>query len=147
MKRSLISMKRLTWWLYKWSLNLKSLCYRIKEILCFDSIICYLNRGNKLTDIMYNMNYMKVFEWLRKWFITLGELEKMFYLFLNSINWEILGQCEIRFEKSFKSYSNDQWLLCRKQTWFNMTDILHALITLKNRLLKGSQTTNDFSNI
>jgi len=37
-----------------------------------------------------------------------------------------------RFEKSFKSYSNDQWLLCKKQTWFNMTDILHALMLNQN---------------
>jgi hypothetical protein len=55
----------------------------------------------------------------------------------------------MRFEKSFKSYSNDQWLLCRDQTLFNMKDILHALmlnqniidemilITLGNRSLKG----------
>jgi hypothetical protein len=55
----------------------------------------------------------------------------------------------MRFEKSFKSYSNDQWLLCRDQTLFNMEDILHALmlnqniidemilITLRNRSLKG----------
>jgi hypothetical protein len=55
----------------------------------------------------------------------------------------------MRFEKSFKSYSNDQWLLCRKQTWFKMTDILHTLmlnqniiderilIILRNQPLKG----------
>jgi hypothetical protein len=55
----------------------------------------------------------------------------------------------MRFEKSFKSYSNDQWFLCRKQARFNMTDILHALILnqniideriliiLKNQSLKG----------
>jgi hypothetical protein len=66
----------------------------------------------------------------------------------------------MKFENSFKSYSNNQWLLYRKQTWFNMSDILHALmlnqniiderilITLKNWSLKMlSQTTNDFSNI
>jgi hypothetical protein len=66
----------------------------------------------------------------------------------------------MRFENSFKSYSNNQWLLYREQTWFNMSDILHALmlnqniiderilITLKNWSLKMlSQTTNDFSNI
>jgi hypothetical protein len=73
----------------------------------------------------------------------------MFYMFFNSIDWEILGQGGMRFEKSFKSYLNDQWLLCKKQTWFNMADILHALmlnhniidekilITLRNQLLKG----------
>jgi hypothetical protein len=66
----------------------------------------------------------------------------------------------MRFENSFKSYSNNQWLLYREQTWLNMSDILHALmlnqniiderilITLKNWSLKMlSQTTNDFSNI
>jgi len=70
-------------------------------------------------------------------------------MFFNSIDWEILGQGGMRFEKSFKSYLNDQWLLCKKQTWFNMADILHALmlnhniiderilITLRNQLLKG----------
>jgi hypothetical protein len=38
----------------------------------------------------------------------------------------------MRFEKSFKSYSNNQWLLYREQTWFNMTNILHALILNQN---------------
>jgi hypothetical protein len=52
----------------------------------------------------------------------------MFYMFLNSIDWEIIGQDEMRFENSLKSYSNDQWLLCREQTWFNMAGILHALL-------------------
>ena len=33
-------------------------------MLCFDLITCYVNRGNKRADIEYNMNYMKVFEWL-----------------------------------------------------------------------------------
>jgi hypothetical protein len=59
-------------------------------------------------------------------FITISELGKIFHLFLNSIDWEILGKDGITFEKSFKSYSNDQWLLCREQTWFNMTHILHV---------------------
>ena len=65
-------------------------------------------------------------------FITLGKLGKMFNLFSNSIDWEIFGQGGMRFEKSFKSYSNDQWLLCREQTWFNMVDILHALMLNQN---------------
>jgi hypothetical protein len=55
----------------------------------------------------------------------------------------------MRFEKSFKSYSNDKWLLCKEQTWFNIVDMLHALmlnqniidemilITLRNLSLKG----------
>ena len=70
-------------------------------------------------------------------------------MFSNSIDWKILGQDGMRFEESFKSYLNDQWLLDRKQTWFNMADILQAfmlnqsiidemiLITPRNRLLKG----------
>jgi hypothetical protein len=61
----------------------------------------------------------------------------------------------MRFEKSFKFYPNDQWLLCREQTWFNMTDILHALmlnwkdINYTEKLVteRLSQNTNDFSNI
>jgi len=61
----------------------------------------------------------------------------------------------MRFEKSFKFYSNDQWLLCREQTWFNMIDILHALmlnwkdINYTEKLVteRLSQNTNDFSNI
>jgi hypothetical protein len=51
--------------------------------------------------------------------------------------------------KSFRFYSNDQWLLYREQTWFNIADIFHALmlnwnsidvkilITLRNWSLKG----------
>jgi hypothetical protein len=78
---------------------------------------------------------------IKRGFIILGELWKIFH--------EILGKGGMRFEKSFKSYSNDQWLSCREQTWFNMTDILHALmlnqnifeekilITMRNWLLKG----------
>jgi hypothetical protein len=45
---------------------------------------------------------------IKKLFITIGELEKIFYMFLNSIEWEIIGQYGMRFEKSFKFYSNDQ---------------------------------------
>jgi hypothetical protein len=69
---------------------------------------------------------------IKRRFITLGELEKMFYIFLNSIDWEIIGQGGMKFEKSLKSYSNDQWLLCKKQTWFNMANILHALMLNHN---------------
>jgi hypothetical protein len=70
-------------------------------------------------------------------------------MFSNNIDWEILGQGGMRFEKSFKSYSNDQWVLCSEQTWFNMAEILYALIlnrniideriliTLENRSLKS----------
>jgi hypothetical protein len=81
--------------------------------------------------------------------MTLDELRKIFHLFSNTIDWEILGQDGMRFENGFKFYSNDQWLLCREQTWFNITNIIHALmlnqniidemilITLRNWLLKG----------
>ena len=51
---------------------------------------------------------------IKKGFITLGELEKMFYMFSNGIDWEILNQDGMRFEKGFKSYPNDQWLLCKE---------------------------------
>jgi hypothetical protein len=86
---------------------------------------------------------------IKKEFIILRKLEKLLYLFSNNIDWEILGQGGMRFEKDFKSYLNNQWLLYRKQTWFNMTDILHTLmlnqniinerilITSRNQLLKG----------
>jgi len=55
----------------------------------------------------------------------------------------------MRFEMNFKFYLNNQWLLYRKQIWFNMTKILHILIlnqniideiiliTPRNQLLKG----------
>jgi hypothetical protein len=32
-------------------------------VLCFDHITYYLGKGNKLMDIGYNINYMKVLEW------------------------------------------------------------------------------------
>jgi len=38
----------------------------------------------------------------------------------------------MRFEKNFKFYLNDQWLLCREQTWFYMANILYALMLNKN---------------
>jgi hypothetical protein len=44
---------------------------------------------------------------IKRGFITLVELEKMFSLFLNSIDWEILDKDGMRFEKGFKYYSND----------------------------------------
>jgi hypothetical protein len=86
---------------------------------------------------------------IKRGFITLCELGKIFHLFPNSIDWEIFVQNGMRFEKSFKSYSNDQWLLYGEQTRFNKTIILHALmfdrdiiderilITLRNQSLKG----------
>ena len=61
-------------------------------------------------------------------FIILGELKKMFHMFSNRIDYEIFGQGEMRFKKSFNSYWNYQWLLYKEQTWFYMTDILSALM-------------------
>jgi hypothetical protein len=40
--------------------------------------------------------------------ITLGELDEIFHLFPYSIDRKIIGQGGMRFEKSLKSYSNDQ---------------------------------------
>jgi len=31
-------------------------------MLCFDPITCYLNKDNEMTDVRYNMNYIKVLE-------------------------------------------------------------------------------------
>jgi hypothetical protein len=45
---------------------------------------------------------------IKRGLIILGELEKMFHLFSNSIDEEILGQDGMRFETLFKSYSNNQ---------------------------------------
>ena len=38
---------------------------------------------------------------IKKGFMTLDELEKMFHMFSNSIDNKILAQCTITFEKSF----------------------------------------------
>ena len=35
----------------------------------------------------------------------------------------------MRFEKSFKSYSNNQWLRYWEQTWFDRVDTLHAIMS------------------
>jgi hypothetical protein len=61
-------------------------------------------------------------------FITSDELEKIFYLLSNNIDWKFLNQGKIKFEKGLKSYSNNHWLLCIEQIWFNMTNIIHALM-------------------
>jgi hypothetical protein len=53
----------------------------------------------------------------------------MFHMFLNSIDSKILAQSGMRFKKSFKSYSNDQWLQCCEQIWYDREDILHALMS------------------
>ena len=54
------------------------------------------------------MNYMRRYLGDQERINHLGELGKMFHMFSNSINREILGQEKMRFEKNFKSYSNDQ---------------------------------------
>jgi hypothetical protein len=45
---------------------------------------------------------------IKKGFITLGELEKMFNIFSNSVDYEILTQDRTRFKESFKPYSKNQ---------------------------------------
>jgi hypothetical protein len=35
----------------------------------------------------------------------------------------------MRFEMNFKSYSKNQWLWSWKQTWFDIVDALHALMS------------------
>jgi hypothetical protein len=77
-------------------------------MLCFDPVTCYLNWGNEKADIEYSMNYMRRYLGDQERINHLGELGKMFHMFSNSINREILGQDKMRFEKNFKSYSNDQ---------------------------------------
>jgi hypothetical protein len=97
-------------------------------MLCFDLVTCYLNQGNEGDKHeLYKSTWV-----IKRGFIIIDELRKMSHLFSNNIDWEILGQEGMRFEKSFKSYSNDQWLWCREQTWFNMVDIQHALMLNKN---------------
>jgi hypothetical protein len=38
-------------------------------------------------------------------------------------------QYRMRFEKNFKSYSNNQWLWYSEQTWFDIVDTLHAIMS------------------
>ena len=49
---------------------------------------------------------MKIFKCKNR-FIILGELEKLFHVFSNSIDCEIIGQCGMSFEKSFKILSKE----------------------------------------
>jgi hypothetical protein len=51
-----------------------------------------LFNGNKQKDIRYNMNYIKVFQWL-------------WHLLLDSIDYKIISQGEMRFENL-----KNQWL-------------------------------------
>jgi hypothetical protein len=41
---------------------------------------------------------------IKRWFITLCELEKIFHIFSNSIGYKILVHGGMRFKNSFKSY-------------------------------------------
>ena len=85
-----------------------------------------------MIKIGYIKNYMKVLEWSREDFITLCELEKIFHVSSNSIDREIFSQEGMRFKKGFKSYSNDQLILCREWTRFKMANMLIALMLNKN---------------
>jgi len=58
-------------------------------------------------------------------------------MFSNSIDWEILSQVGMRFEKSSKSYLSNQLLLYREQTWFNIVDIFYALMLNQNIIDKS----------
>ena len=53
----------------------------------------------------------------------------MFNMFSNSIDYDILVQCKMRFEKSLKFYSKNQWLWCKKQIWFDKENAIHSQIS------------------
>jgi hypothetical protein len=61
-----MSMEMITWQLCKWFLDLRSLSYLICRMLYFNPITCYLNPGNKVEKIEYNMTYIKILEWTRE---------------------------------------------------------------------------------
>jgi hypothetical protein len=58
-----------------------------------------LIKGNKQTNIEYNINYIKGIWVIKRGFFTLIELEKIFYLFSISIDCEILSWSGMTFEK------------------------------------------------
>jgi len=55
-------------------------------MLYFDYVTNYLNRGNEEANIRYIMNYIKGIWAIKRGFITLDELEKLFHMFLNSMD-------------------------------------------------------------
>jgi len=63
---------------------------------------------------------------IKKWFIILSELEKIFDLFSNSIDREIIMQGRMIFQKTFKYYLKNKWLWCWEQIWFDKGDTLHV---------------------
>jgi len=44
-------------------------------MLCFDLVTYYLNSKNEMTDIKYNMNYIKIFK-IKRSFNTLDKFKK-----------------------------------------------------------------------
>ena len=64
---------------------------------------------------------------INRGFIILGELEKIFYMFLIVLIVKSLAKVEWVLKKVSKSYSNNQWLLYWELKWFNKEDILYAI--------------------
>jgi len=62
-----MSMKKTNVQLYKWSLKLKIIkLYYIKNAMFRYLLHIILIKGNKWTYIKYNINYIKIFKWLKK---------------------------------------------------------------------------------
>jgi hypothetical protein len=97
MKISLIFMTRLTWWLWRWYLDLKSLSNLIERILCFDPITCYLYRGNEMQTLgltwmiwryLSDQEMIHHHRWIRKKYSIYSQIvltEK----FLTNIEWDL----------------------------------------------------------
>ena len=97
MKISLIFMTRLTWWLWRWYLDLKSLSNLIERILCFDPITCYLYRGNERQTLglawmiwryLSDQEMIHHHRWIRKKYSIYSQIvltEK----FLTNIEWDL----------------------------------------------------------
>jgi len=97
MKISLIFMTRLTWWLWRWYLDLKSLSNLIERILCFDPITYYLYRGNERQTLglawmiwryLSDQEMIHHHRWIRKKYSIYSQIvltEK----FLTNIEWDL----------------------------------------------------------
>jgi len=78
-------------------------------------------------DIEYNINCMRY----------LSDQDMIDHLKWISIDCQILAQGIMRFKKSSRSFSNDQWLWYWEQKWFDIVDILHAIISKSTFLKNG----------
>ena len=66
-------------------------------------------------------------------FITIGELEKIFNIFSNSIDCKSLCKMQWNLKKKVSNLiKTNQWLWCWEQTWFNIIDTLHAISINQN---------------